>query len=357
MMVLIMLFYPFVCGCKNIKNKDYISYISFSPDSKKILFDRQKADGPYQINVFDLDTGSLSAYQSPPGENWSMARYSFDGKLIVFSIIPSGKKYLELEKMQIAVMDPDGKKVKRITNTPGVKIYPSFSHSRKKIIFCKAGKIRKSGKTPAADYDVYEVDIDTGQETRLSWFKFFMMSQPFYFPDDNIFIFSAYGFPYIFPEILDNDYKAIRKKQEELKSSNRKRPPVGVSDDIYVVQKGQKDLPAPYAKSIDGVRDPLITADGLHIYFLTQAYKPDGSGDYEQFFEYSKNGKHRRITNIKATTIWSGAVSPDGKLLAAVYDIAPNHEIRKIVIYYIKSGTSKEISLPDYPSRIINRLE
>ena len=74
---------------------------------------------------------------------------------------------------QIAIMDPDGKNVKKITNTPGLKIYPSFSHSGRKIIFARADVIRESGHTPAADYDVYEVDVETGRETRLTQFRFF----------------------------------------------------------------------------------------------------------------------------------------------------------------------------------------
>jgi hypothetical protein len=46
-----------------------------------------------------------------------------------------------------------------------------------------------------------------------------------------------------------------------------------------------------------------------------------------------------------------------GKLLAVVYNSAQAREIRKIVVYNVQDGTSKEIILPDQPSRIINRNE
>jgi hypothetical protein len=131
--VFLLLTYTFtMSGCAtvgNVKNRDFIDYVSFSPDGKKILFDRRKGDGPYQIQVYDLESGALSAYQSPADEQWSMARYSFDGKSIVFSIylLVGGK--IDLNWTQIAVMDPDGKNVKKVTATYGVKIFPSFSHS------------------------------------------------------------------------------------------------------------------------------------------------------------------------------------------------------------------------------------
>ena len=335
------------------KNEDYINYISFSPDGKKILFDRKKDDKPYMIHVYDLETGVLSAYQPPDNERWSMARYSNDGKKIVFSIIPRGEKKLQLDKIQLAIMDPTGKNLIKITNSPNPKIYPSFSHSGKKVIYVHAGKIRDEGKTPAADYDVYEVDLETGKEIRLTWFKFFMMSASFYFPDDESFIFSAFATPNMFPGIAENDSEAIRKKQAELDDKSLqsfKR----LGDNIYIMKTGQKELPKPLIKSKDGVRNPLLTKDGT-ILFSSWAYKPDGKGEGEQFFQYSSDGKNQRITKLKATSIWSGAVSNAGELLAVVYDVAPNREIKKIVIYQIKDGTSREIILPDHPSRIINR--
>jgi len=347
-------------GCSNVKIEDRVRHISFSPDGKKIIFNRRKAEGPNLINVYDLESGELSAYQSPSNETWTMAGYSFDGKYIVFSITPRGEKYLELEKMQIAVMDPEGKNVRRITNGSGAKIYPSFSHSGKKVIFVKAGRIRERGKTPAADYDIYEVDIETGQETRLTWFKFFMMSPPYYFPDDETIIFSAYGPPSIYPGIAEDDYEAIRKKAEELKEKSiqgfGKRGTANwipsIHDNIYVMKKGEKELPEPLIRSKDDMRSPTLTYAGK-IFFEAPAYKPDGSGDWSQIFEYSPDDNHRRITNIQGRGIKSWAVSPDGEMLAVVF----SGEIMEISVYRVKDGSVQEISLPDQPLRIINGTE
>jgi len=353
---MIILFFTACAGFATMdkeKKQDSIGSISFSPDGKKILFHRSKGGNPYyMIQVYDLQTGELSAYKSPDGEQWGQARYSFDGESIVFEILPYKEKQWDIANSQLAIMTPDGSKVRKITSSSGFKGYPSFSHSDKKVIYIKSGIIRKEGKTPAMDYDIHEVDLETGKETRLTWFKFFEISEPYYLPNDERIIFSAFGTPRMFPGIAENDSKAIRKKQAELDAKSLQLFNK-LGDNIYIVKKEQKELPEPLIKSKDGLRDPLITMNGT-IFFETQAYKPDGKGDGTQYFQFSADGKHRRITNLHATTIWSAAVSNDGALLAVVYDVAPAREIKRIVLYQVKDGTSREITLPDQPSRIIN---
>lgn len=48
---------------ENIRN------ISFSPDGKRIIFDRVQKN-KVMINMYDLETGELSAYEVPQGEQW-----------------------------------------------------------------------------------------------------------------------------------------------------------------------------------------------------------------------------------------------------------------------------------------------
>lgn len=122
------------CATMDNGNQDLIRKISFSPDGKKILFDRRNAGGSYRIHVYDLEIGELAAYQSPVGEEWGHARYSLNGKNIVFTIMHEIGDKDDPANTQIAVMDVDGKNVRKITNTAGLKIYPSFSHSGRKIL-------------------------------------------------------------------------------------------------------------------------------------------------------------------------------------------------------------------------------
>lgn len=333
-------------GCSNQSNaaqtKDKINSISFSHDGKKILFDRQKDHGPYLINVYDLEAGELSAYQPPPDEHWSMARYSSDGKHIVFTIVPRKGNRLDLDNMQLAIMEPDGKNERKITTTNRPKIYPSFSHCGKKVIFAKAADIRKSGHTPAAGYDVYEADINTGIETRLTWFNAFLISPPYEFPDGEAVIFGAYGIPGINPKISESH------------------------DNIYIVRKGEKSIPKPLVRlgsntpflvEWSGTKNPLVSWDGKRILFQGHAQNADGiHGEGAQYYEYSTDGNYRRLTYITRSSIWSAAVSFDGQFIAVVFDpVFDSVELKRIGICNVKDGTMRTIDLPDQPSRIINQ--
>ena len=109
---------------------DRISNLSVSPDGKKLLFNHNKGDQPLMIQTYNLETGELIAYTSPIGERWEYPRYSFDGKYIVFVTVPlkiiHETGFFHSEKTiyedfpvnsQIAIMDTDGKNVRKITNT------------------------------------------------------------------------------------------------------------------------------------------------------------------------------------------------------------------------------------------------
>jgi Tol biopolymer transport system component len=353
-----------LAGCANTDNGkyDYIRNISFSPDGKKIIFGRRNVGKPSMINIYDLETGELNAYQSPKGETWGHARYSFDGKSIVFIVMPQIGDKADPTNWQIAIMDPDGKNVRKITNTLGLKIYPSFSHSGRKIIFARADVIRTSGKTPAADYDVYEVDVATGRETRLTYFRFFSISKPYYFPDDKTFVFWG-EHPFSYPAVPNSDrnHEIMRKIREELHSKYS-------DNSIYVMQGNEKELKPylvmpdyqkkfkAYVAGSESSRRPALSTDGSILVFESIGYKPDGSAEGWQFYQYSTDGNHRQITHFHGKSIWDEAVSFNGEFLAVVHNVASSRDVNNIVIYRVSDGTIyKDIILPDQPSRIINR--
>jgi Tol biopolymer transport system component len=97
-----------------------------------------------------------------------------------------------------------------------------------------------------------------------------------------------------------------------------------------------------------------LSADGSVLVFVSLGYKPDGSADWEQLYQYSADGNHRRITYLHAIPIWDATVSPNGELLAVIYNVASSRDINNIVLYQVKDGTGRAITLPDQPSRIIS---
>lgn len=284
---------------------DSISNLSFSHDGKKVMFDRCRNDG-CQIQVYDLETGELAAYQSPANERWTMARQSYDGKQIVFSVIPIVGDDLDMRQMQIGIMDVDGKNYKKLTSDPFPKIYPTFSHSGKKVLYVKAGRIRKQGRTPASDYDAWEMDIETGKETRLTQFKYFYMSGVTYFPGDEKILYQAEG-PFAFPglDLPDDINKALEMIGKE--AAKRKIYLVG----LLTIKKGDLFPERPYYNFEKGhppVR-PLLSKDGTKLYF-------EAAGRSGKYYLYSPDGKHRLVGS--GGSVNSAAISPDGELLGII---------------------------------------
>jgi Tol biopolymer transport system component len=330
--ILIVIMAMFVCfmGCATVQTKeveDKISHLSFSNDGKKILFDRCREEG-CQIQVYDLETGELAAYQSPQNERWTMARYSYDGKKIVFATIPKKDGYLDLIQQQIAVMDPDGKNVRKLTTGPFPKEYPTFSHSGKKVLYAKAAHMREHGVTPAGLYDAWEIDIDTGQETRLTDMKRFSMSNLYYYPDDETFVFEASG--------------AFKMKKGDVTA--------------------QKLFPLAERVS---PKHPMLSKDGTRLFF-------DAAWEHLVFYLYSPDGNNKRIGG--GGSVNSAAISPDGEYLGISYGTTINIYLvkdgRLQVQFYLLTATHmrnwdddnrkyprNQKMIPEMPSRIINRNE
>ncbi len=320
-------------GCFAMKDdKDSISELSFSHDGKKVVFDRCRNEG-CQIQVYDLETGELAAYQSPKGGRWTMGKYAFDGMRIAFSVIPiKPNGGLELSEMQIAVMDADGKNFRKVTTGPGAKLYPVFSHSGKKILYARAAYIRTEGRTPAAQYDAWEIDLETGGQKQLTFFKYYYMGYLAYYPDDERFIY--YGeLPEEFPGEkygYGNDFK------KNMAALARK----GMGIHGVVVMKGKELIPKPY--SIDAniqPQKPLLNKDASLL-----LYEKSDTGDY---YLYSPDGNHRLVGSGGSVDV--AALSPDGELLAMI-------AVGKTMdVFTARNGKRKQILyLPCVPKIIEN---
>jgi Tol biopolymer transport system component len=290
-------------GCMSInsKDKDSISNLSFNHDGKKVVFDRCR-EGSCQIQVYDLETGELAAYQSPQGERWTMGKYSYDGKQITFSVIPQKPQGgLDLGNMQIAVMDADGKNYRKVTTGPGAKLYPTFSHNGKKILYACAAYIRERGMTPAAQYDAWEGDLETGKQTQLTFFEYFYMSNLNYFPDDERFIYYGEN-----PGVIEgaNVYQsAFNNKMVELARQGK-----GIHG--VVVMKGKELISNPYQFPPKNIpKRPLLNQDGSVLIY-------EKSLSAGKFFLYSPDGNHRVVGS--GGSVAAAAISPDGEVLAMI---------------------------------------
>ena len=320
------------CFAMLVEQKDSIDNLSFSHDGKKVVFDRCQNDG-CQIQVYDLETGELAAYQSPRNERWTMGKYSYDGKKITFSVIPKKPEGgLDLGEMQIAVMDAGGKNLKKFTTGPGAKLYPTFSHNGKKILYARAARIREKGGTPAAQYDAWEVDLETGRQTQLTFFEYYYMSNLTYFPDDERFIYYGEN-----PSVFEGTYadqSAFRDKLGEIGKQGK-----GIH--YIVVMKGKELIPNPYKfPPKTRPKRPLLSKDGSVLIY-------EKSMSAGKFFLYSPDGNHRLVGG--GGSIDSAAISPDGNLLAMI------SVGLRIKIYTILDGKIQQnLYLPCAPKKIQN---
>ena len=307
LMLFISLSTPLTGGCMSVLDtKDSISNLSFNHDGKKVVFDRCRGGG-CQIQVYDLDTGELAAYQSPKGERWTMGKYAYDGKRITFSVIPvSFTGQLDLGQMQIAVMDVDGKNYRKVTTGFGAKLYPAFSHNGNKILYACAAHIRTQGRTPAAQYDAWEVNLETGEQTQLTFFKYYYMSSLTYFPDDERFIYNGEmpaAFPGLKPLKDDSVNNQEMIKQRQIKNTI---PINGV-----VAMKIGDTLPREsfnFGSNFHAKR-PLLSKDGSKL-----IVEKDISGG--KFFLYSPDGNHRLVG--EGGSVNAAAISPDGEMLGII---------------------------------------
>jgi Tol biopolymer transport system component len=312
------------------KETDTISNLSFSHDGKKVIFDRCRSEG-CQIQVYNLETGELAAYQSPHNERWTMGKYAYDGKRIAFSVIPiKPNDDLDLGEMQIAVMDADGKNFRKVTTGLGAKLYPTFSHNGKKILYTCAANIRKEGRTAASQYDAWEVNLETGGQTQLTFFKYFYMSNLTYFPDDERFIF--YG-------DRPSEFEGMKAYPNEdafivkMRELNRQGKSIG---GVVVMKGNQLVIPNPYQSFPEQnfPQKPLLSKDGnMLIYEKYQSGK---------FYLYSDDGNHRYVGG--GGSIRSAAISPGGELLVINYDTTIN-------IYTIQNGKLKQILYVSYAKK------
>ena len=343
----------FTGGCfAMLEEKDTISNLSFSHDGKSVVFDRCR-EGDCGIQVYNLETGELAAYQSPHNEQWTMGKYSYDGKKITFSVIPiKPNDDLDLGNMQIAVMDADGKNYKKVTTGSGAKLYPTFSHNGKKILYARAARIREKGKTHAADYDAWEVNLETGKQTQLTFFEYFYMSNLTYFPDDERFIY--YGDrPSVFQGLASfGNETAFGNKMIELERQGR-----GIHG--VVVMKGKELITNPYKFPAETFpQKPLLSKDGTVL-----IYEKSLSGG--KFYLYSPDGNHRLVSN--SGSVSSIAISPDGQYFGSNFNdsvfvkrISDGTYVRA---FFVRRSDKWEESvqkmpyirlLPRTPSRIIN---
>ncbi|MBI5785502.1 MAG: PD40 domain-containing protein [Rhodocyclales bacterium] len=144
--------------------------LSVAPDGSRLLFTTESLG--HGLRLLDLRSGAIQVIPPEPNRIWEMPNWSHDGKQVVaVSTAVRDNRYI-VGDQQLILLDPATWRHRAITTGDGVRNLPFFSANGKRVYYFKGVK-RERGKTPASRFDLFSVDLDTGQERQLTDEKFY----------------------------------------------------------------------------------------------------------------------------------------------------------------------------------------
>lgn len=330
-----------------------VSYaaISFTPDSKKLVFNRcqHQHHRNCSIHVLDLKTKGLTYFQAPENQEWYAAKFSPSGERIVFVSVPltpgylpgedKNKVYPDFGNAQIAMMNADGRNVHLLTNKTSYKMAPNFSWSGKKVLFVQGEMRKPSSKTLAAGLDAYEIDLESGNIRQLTDFKFFQMGRPSYLPGDAQFVVDIFG-PTKIPGIAAGDNPTYWR------GMNRKHN----NSQFYVFGTGSAtQVLEPMFDQLKGARSPLVDAQG-NLYFdasngrTLRRYRLTKSGELNDYLWLPNTGRFGFGGEVLQSRFTE--VAPDGSQLAVVTGSKNPRDYSGIFLLNFATGLWEEVHVP-----------
>jgi Tol biopolymer transport system component len=277
-----------------------VTSLSLSPDNRSILFALCDEPGDFDIASYEIATKKLTRI-NPTGQTCLAPIYSSDGKMLTFA---SGKG----DDKNIFVMSADGSNLRQLTHTVNDKTLrentdsvvringgPSFSPDRTKIIFGRSGvrRQRSMGGEMVSHWDIYEVEVASGRERRLTNLSFYRTTRPFYLPDGQGFIFSGSG-----PKGADlpTDMQPKNGNDIMIMDKTRPYPHLAFEHETYAVE-------------------PTISLDGT-IVFISKINEFDGlKGQYFYDLFIRKEERTKRLTMERFAIIEEAFLSFDGTLV------------------------------------------
>jgi len=280
----------------------------FMPGNNDIIIFEYASVFSSKLVTYNLKTGKFTKFENIPFKQAFFPSYSSDAKKIVFlgALDEFG------HNRNIYIMNADGSGLRQITNFDfsgkkegNLKISnkvraPSFSSDGKRILYAKARFKRErayplSGTMDTA-WDVYEIDVATGKERRLTNYDFYEISWPHYMPDGKRFIFSAEG-----PVNSTGKGPKDFREYEEMYQKNF----------IFIMDGIANELkPAfTYGSNSDW---PCVMPDGA-IIFVSETSAKNSPKATRELFIYKK-GQVKRLTQMD-TWISHARISSDGKYI------------------------------------------
>ena len=239
---------------------------ALSPDGKKIAFIQNKG-----IYVMNFDGSALSQLR----KNSSDPAWSWDSKQLAF--ISNGEIY---------TMKADGSRVTRLTNSKSAKHNPAWSPDGKKIAF--------SSFQEKYGFDIFMINIDGKNQTRLTESKDFWEFNPTWSPDGKHIAYASFdmrpyaGINFQLYIIITGEIALIYKTKEGSWKNQLPVAQIGVID-----KDGSNFRQLTKTKSTNW--SPSWLPDGEYILFGS---KRDGNG--EIYLMKTDGSGITNLTNDKA---------------------------------------------------------
>ena len=311
-----------------------IRFGNFSPDGTKVVLNYRpmvdNEEGITYIGILEIATGKLQLIRpSQEYKMWYDGSFSPDGKEMVFSYTLREKVE---ENVGLGILNLNTLGFRVILKSNRGRQNTSFSPDGKHLIYFKVEYAQtKNGKMNYIGKDVYDMDLETQQENRLTNLHFFGgKAAPRYFPDGEKYIFAA--------EYPTTDLYYSSTRHHELYKENN----------TYVFNRNVlqvEAIPAIIHKehsrfadiSQDGKKILCIAMSDLHKYNHSKKY------NYELFMY--ENAQMHQLTDLQWKII-DAALSPDGREAVFVADTTPSRgSEQKIYLYNLNTNTTTHIEL------------
>lgn len=310
---------------------------NFSPDGSKVILNyRPKIHNENHISymgILDIFTGHLDLIRpSSQYKLWYDGSFSPDGKEIIFSYTLNENTP---ENTGIGILELATWSYRDILKSNHGKQYLAFSPDAKRLIYFQREYVRaKDGKMLDQGTDVYEMELETFKEHRLTSFGFFAGGNIRYFPDGNTYIMSA-DYP---THLGANDTKRIQPEYSKYYKDNT----------IYIFNRNNQPsqaIPAIIYKDHSNFED--ISSDGTKILCtaLSDLHKRNQQGKYNYELFMYEDKQMNQLTDLQWMII-DAALSPDAKKAVFVADTLPSRgNERQIWLLDIETNTASHIEI------------
>jgi len=292
---------------------------SFSPDSKLLVMELLYTDKKAVLAIWHIEDERLNLLPTAPkGRAWITPSFSLDGAHVMFADCNVKNSVCHVAKVEL-----DGSNYQRLTisenaDYPAID-KPSYSPDGLKILFARKTNF-------IGDSDIFELNLATGAETRLTHFDLSMIINLRYLDDGRNFIFQGYG-----PK--DSDIKVY----DALYQANY----------IFIMRPDQGYDYRPAFTHGDNSSQPSVSADGDKILFKSF------TDDYEYLVVRSGSENNRIIE--KKEIIEYAVLSPDGKTVFFSTEVErapkfrPTSKKPKYTFWLVNTDGSnmREIRFPD----------